>query len=160
MRQIKLTGGGFTTVDDDNYEHLSRWKWQLGNRGYPMRACPNSSGKVTTLTIHSVVMGKKDGFEIDHIDGDKTNNQRSNLRFATRGQNRANSRLGKNNKSGYRGVRLKDKKWVAQITVLGKNIYLGRFEIKEDAALAYNSAAEFFHKEFATLNQVKVEANV
>lgn len=96
------------------------------------------------------VHGYWPGMEIDHRDGDKQNNRLSNLRLATRQQNVQNRGIGRVNTSGIKGVSCrKNGKWTAQITVCGRNIYLGRFVDKEDAARAYASAARQYHGEFA-----------
>jgi hypothetical protein len=89
--------------------------------------------------------------EIDHIDGDSLNNNRSNLRAATRAQNSQNRSKQKNNASGIKGVSLDKRrsKWLAQIQSDGTHYYLGRFDTKEDAAEAYRKAANKLHKEFA-----------
>ena len=90
--------------------------------------------------------------QIDHIDGNKTNNRIENLREATNGQNRANSKT--SNINGLKGVRklkwIKDvgKCWAAQITINKKTIYLGTFYSAHEAHLAYCDAAKKFHGDF------------
>jgi hypothetical protein len=84
---------------------------------------------------------------IDHRDGDKANNAWSNLRPATRAQNRANSRTKTNSKGVSRERRCVS--WRAEIRVNGKLIYLGSFKAKEDAASAYSAAAKLHFGEFA-----------
>ena len=89
--------------------------------------------------------------EIDHKDTDATNNKWDNLRLATRSQNCANSRLGKNNTSGYKGVSWNPvkKRWCAYIDYQGKRISLGRFINKQDAILVRQRTAEELFGEFA-----------
>ena len=87
-----------------------------------------------------------DRLDIDHIDGDRTNNRPSNLRLAERAQNLHNSRAHRDNQSGYKGVCRASKKsggtgWIAQIMVRGMYQYLGRFDTAQEAAVAYRSAA-------------------
>jgi hypothetical protein len=84
--------------------------------------------------------------EVDHIDGDKTNNCIANLRQASRKQNMEN-RVQPTGASGYRGVCwLKaNQKWRASIVHNGKNIYLGLFNTAEEASAMYRDAAAFFH---------------
>lgn len=93
--------------------------------------------------------------QVDHIDTNGLNNQRSNLRLA-RGQNAKNRKLYINNTSGYKGVHWrKDRNtWVAMITVNGNVIYLGSSRDKIEAARMYNTAARKYHGEFAHLNEV------
>ncbi len=93
----------------------------------------------------------------DHKDGNGLNNQRNNIRAATKSQNNMN-KIGRGS-SSYLGVYIhkKDavKKWRAQIKVNDKKIHIGVFEREEDAALAYNKMAIKYHKEFANLNIIK-----
>jgi hypothetical protein len=92
--------------------------------------------------------------QVDHIDGDGLNNQRSNLRPATQAQNMANSRKYSTNTSGFKGVgwHKAAKKWRADITFDYKTRYLGLFPTAEDAARAYDSAAKSLFGVFACLN--------
>lgn len=90
------------------------------------------------------------GFDIDHIDGDKTNNSPDNLRLATRSQNNYNARKRRNNTSGFKGVSF-DKsrgRWDARIRAEGKTRYLGRFDTAEAAKAAYDAAAKTLHDTF------------
>lgn len=95
---------------------------------------------------------------IDHKNGNKSDNSWSNLREATNQQNEANKPIGAKNTSGHKGAfwHKRHKKWLSQIKVGGKNIHLGTFKTKEEAALAYNEAAIKYFGEFAWLNKVKM----
>lgn len=86
---------------------------------------------------------------VDHIDGDSLNNTRSNLRIATRGQNRANSRPNRNNTTGFKGVRRRGTRYRAEITVDKKTTYIGTFDTPEAAHAAYVEAAKQHFGEFA-----------
>lgn len=79
--------------------------------------------------------------EIDHINRDRSDNRFANLRDVTRSLNRANSAIGANNMSGYRGVHRSGSKWVSSIRVDGKSFDLGRFESPEEALRAYVDAS-------------------
>lgn len=89
--------------------------------------------------------------EIDHINGEKTDNRWSNLRAATRIQNMHNRGIRSTNTSGFKGVTWSKSKskWVAQIVSNGKFHFLGHFLTKEKAHSAYQSASERLHREFA-----------
>ncbi len=88
---------------------------------------------------------------IDHWDTDKSNNSWGNLRSATQSQNLANQRISPVNTSGFKGVcwHKLGKKWMAQIKVDGRHIYLGLFETAEEAHAVYVAAAEHHFGEFA-----------
>ena len=88
--------------------------------------------------------------EIDHIDGNKSNNEIKNLRAATTIQNQQNARRRKDNVSGIKGVHLHKKtgKWCAQLKVNGKPKHLGLFSEPEAARKAVEMARQQFHGEF------------
>lgn len=94
--------------------------------------------------------GIPDGMEIDHVDGDRTNNRITNLRLATSSNNKWNRGKGKNNTSGYKGVCWDNqhKAWRSQICINYKRKLLGIFDSKEEAYAAYCKAAADFHLEF------------
>lgn len=89
--------------------------------------------------------------QIDHKNGNRSDNRWSNLREARDSQNNANSRLRKDNKSGLKGVfwRRDLNKWQAYINCSGKRYHLGYFSTKEEASAAYVEAAQRFFGEFA-----------
>ena len=88
---------------------------------------------------------------LDHIDGNKINNRIENLRPATIAENCRNSRIGKNNTSGVKGVNWDNhvKKWRARITVDRKTVMEKYFKTIEEAAEAVKKAREELHGEFA-----------
>ena len=148
MKQIPLTQGKFALVDDEDYEKLSQSKWN--ERGTRTNVYARTQGG---LSMHRLLMGSQ-GDEIDHIDGNGLNNQKSNLRVCTRAENSRNRKLGKTNKSGYKGVSWKteNKKWQVAIMKDAKQIHLGYFFCLIKAAKAYDKAAKKLFGEFAKLN--------
>lgn len=99
-----------------------------------------------------------DGVEIDHIDGNRSNNAASNLRYATSSQNKSNIfGAKKNSKSGIRGVCWHSlaNKWRAQVRVRKKTIHLGLFENIQDAEFAAKAAREKYFGEFSERHQIK-----
>ena len=95
--------------------------------------------------------------EVDHINGERTDNRWVNLRTCTTSQNQGNRKISKNNTSGYKGVSLnkRDSVWIACVEYKSKLIYLGGFNCKHEAALAYNKAAIKYFGEFAKLNIIR-----
>jgi hypothetical protein len=85
--------------------------------------------------------------QVDHKNRDKKNNRWGNLREATNGQNRANSKSSA--ASGMKGVYPNGKRWASVIRHNKKGHYLGTFDTKDQAYQAYTKAALTFHKEFA-----------
>ncbi len=93
-------------------------------------------------------------YEIDHINGIKSDNRLSNLRLATHSYNMANTELRSTNTSGKKGVcwHKQGKKWIAQITVNSKRIYLGLFDTIEEAHATYCHAAKEHFGQFARVD--------
>jgi hypothetical protein len=91
--------------------------------------------------------------EIDHIDGNPSNNRIENMRAADRLSNMKNVKRPSTNTTGFKGVRLhsQSKRWTAQIVADRKHRYLGSFDTPEDAYRAYCTAATALHGEFARL---------
>jgi hypothetical protein len=121
---------GRAKVDSDDIERCLRLKWRLAGRGYAY-SFEYIDGKQKHYKLHILIMGKKDSLEIDHINRDKLDNRKSNLRFVTHKENTFNQSVRVNNKSGIRGISYDSsrKKWIATIG----NRSLGRFKTKDEA---------------------------
>lgn len=152
-KSIPLTQGKFALVDDEDFEKLNKHKWTFQARGYAYRRNPDKE-KSLVLWMHRVIMNPECGMEVDHINGNKLDNRKENLRLATRSQNGHNMPLHKRNTSGFKGVTFwkRDNNWKSQITVDGKNLHIGYFEDPKDAAKAYDKSAREHFGEFARLN--------
>ena len=87
------------------------------------------------------------GFEIDHIDGCRSNNRFKNLRLVTRSENQQNRKPMKNTTSKYTGVHWcsKNKKWMARIIINRKYIHLGQFDYENEANASYLAAKKVYH---------------
>lgn len=118
---------GFFLIDIDDYYKLNHYCWNIDKSGYVV-ATDTESGK--TVKMHQLIAGK----HCDHINRDKTDNRRANLRKATETENKRNHKKRKDNTSGFTGVGFLRGKWTASISDgHGKAIYLGVFTDKEDA---------------------------
>jgi len=109
-----------------------------------------------TTTVHRIVFLYHHGYlpkEIDHINGNKSDNRIENLRDATHCQNMMNIKKYSLNTSGYKGVRLhkKAKKWIAEIKQNNKYHYLGLFDCPKKAYEVYCNKALELHGEFANI---------
>lgn len=85
---------------------------------------------------------------VDHKDRIKTNNKIDNLRLADQTQNMANSSAQKRNKTGFKGVLKKRKRFQARITFEGRSLYFGVYDTPEEAHAAYCEAAKNLFGEF------------
>lgn len=139
MKAIPLTKNKAAIVDDADFDYLSQWKWTTSTQGYAYRKEKSTIDPARpNVHLHRVVMDCPAGMVVDHINGNPLDNRRSNLRVCTQSTNLHNSRLAKNNKSGYQGV-FWDKssgKWVATLTVRGRSYRLGRHATLELAVEA------------------------
>lgn len=97
--------------------------------------------------MHREILKPNEGFETDHINRDRLDNRRSNLRACTTSQNAHNRRLRSDNKTGVMGIwfRKDSRKWTARIVVNGQRKILGCFISKEEAAMAYQQAAQQYY---------------
>lgn len=151
-RQIPLVNSSaFALVDDADYAFLMQWQWRLNNKGYAVRS-EVIAGKRVYVNMHRVILDAPRGRYVDHIDNNKLNNTRINLRLCTGSQNQANRRLHRNNTSGFKGVTRRGDRWHARIEVNGKSIHLGYHDSAHQASLVYDHAARRYFGDFARLN--------
>lgn len=140
--------GRTALLDDCDFDRASKMTWYLNVHGYAQEA------KRGTL-LHRMVMDAPLGVQVDHINGDKLDNRRENLRLCNNAQNARNQVRRITGQSTYKGVRRNGKRWQAQIGALGIHKTLGTYSTEEEAALAYNAAARHHFGAFASLNKVE-----
>ena len=157
IRLIPLTRGLNAIVDADDYERLTQRNWyawplRKGKAYYAMRKHSDNINKIVPL--HRDVIHCPDELQVDHINRNTLDNRKANLRIVDRFQNARNRSRNSNNKSGFKGVcwNKNEERWVASIRVNWKLLFLGYFDLAEDAARAYDKAAIEHFGEFAVLN--------
>lgn len=152
-KYLRLKHGGVTAVDDADYVRLSRHRWYLSN-GYATTKHPAKPGgrALHLFLLHTT----RD--QVDHINGDKLDNRRSNLRSVTRTQQSLNKARYKNNTSGFKGVSFHaaSGRWRARLRVAGVYRLCKLYGSPEEAARAYDQAARRFCRHFATFNFPRV----
>jgi hypothetical protein len=120
-------------VDRGDHERLSAHRWHLISTGYAARR--TTAG---TVLMHRELLGLTvdSSLEADHINRDKLDNRRANLRVATRSQNAQNTQARRGGTSRHRGVcwDKRDRVWRAQAQLNGRNVYIGGFKSEADAA--------------------------
>lgn len=139
MKMIELTQGKQTMVDDADYEWLNQFKWHYGQNGYAKRRKYFKGGGASFIYMHRLITYCPQDKEVDHINHDRLDNRRGNLRIVTRQQNNRNQRISKKNKSGVLGVHYAKHahKWRAQFKVNGVVKHLGYFDDINKAKEAY-----------------------
>jgi hypothetical protein len=153
MKEIKLINGLIALVDDADYEYLNQFKWRL-RHGYVART-NYINGIRHDITMSREIMQTPVGYDCDHKDHNKLNNQKSNLRNCTRSQNNMNQKLLEGRT--YKGVHYNGKYIRARIKIDGETIHLGYFATEKEAAIAYNTGALKYFGEFAYLNNIPNE---
>lgn len=158
---VPLSNAVIALVDEDIANSLGWNAWSATSCGSQWRAIrrPWINREYLTIYMHREIMSAEDGFDVDHkihpphqerlID-----NRRSNLRICEHVLNQRNTRLGRNNTSGFKGVTwdASQGKWAAALMLNYKRIALGRFDDKIAAARAYDAAAIELHGEYALTN--------
>jgi len=133
-------------VDDEDVEKILQHKWHLQN-GYVY------SSKVGTLHRFILNMPRKKMFlQVDHINGNKLDNRKINLRPVFSFQNQQNKKSSKEFKGIHKNNTSKQDRWSAIICYRGDSIYIGTYTNKYKAAKAYDIYAKKLFGEYAKLN--------
>ena len=132
------------TIDAEDWLRVKDYCWYVGN-GYVKAQV---SGK--SVLLHRFLMNPPDDMCVDHINGDPTDERKSNLRIVTKQQNAMNRKKHNNNQSGHTGVNWHKgaNKWAASIRYKGNYIHLGSFTNKEDAIKARKDAELKYYGEY------------
>jgi hypothetical protein len=158
IRLIPVGQGRYAIVDADDYHRLAKYKWRLCTNGHTFYAYRYSSTRAgkkrQRVWMHNQIIAIPEGLVCDHINHNGLNNRKANVRPATASQNNCNTRRKVKTTSRYRGVTrdARSNRYRARIEFNGRNIHLGTFDDKVDAAKAYDEAAKKYHGEFAILN--------
>lgn len=152
MKVVRSTNGVEVLVDDEDFEKISMLNWHVSRKGYAVNIV-KSKGTRRELNMHRYVMGLEstDPRIVDHINGNRIDNRRSNLRICTKAQNGWNQGKQKTNKTGYKGVSKNSccDSFCAQIRCNGVKHHLGSYPTAEEAYEVYCLAADLLHGEFA-----------
>ncbi len=146
MKRIAISGingrGKFAIVDDEDFEMVSGLRWFMSPQGYARRRAPGTTGNVTLL-MHRLINRTADGLQTDHINGDRLDNRRANLRSCSAAENAMNRGAAKNNSSGARGVSFIKSHglFAARIRVRRRLRFLGYFKTVAEASASYERAA-------------------
>jgi len=140
MKRIRLSQGKIAFVDDEDFEKVNEFKWNVAISGkkhkifYAARGFWNGSKQITKL-MHRFILDVPDGMVIDHIDGDGLNNQKSNLRIVTNRENCGNWHVEKRNRYKHVYWNKRKKRWYVEFYIdgLGKRLRFGLYRNEDDA---------------------------
>ncbi len=138
MIQIPLTKGLYATIDEEDYEYVSRFKWRAFNNGYTNYAVRSDrASNRMSIYMHRELLGDPERpNQVDHINRNGLDNRRKNIRVVTPQENQRNKGPQKNNIYSLRqGVTYHklNKKWQAQMQIDKKNVYIGSFSTEREA---------------------------
>jgi hypothetical protein len=155
MAQIPVGRERFALVDDEDAPFLSKHKWYEKESRHPRGTFyAQASIKGRTVYMHRLILGAAKGQIVDHINRNKLDNRRCNLRFCTPVENAWNAAhpLGA---SGFRGVAREKRtrnSWTARLEHKGRVVYIGSYRSAEEAARARDVVARQLFGGFAVLN--------
>lgn len=125
---------GVALIDDDDYPLVAPHSWYLNRDGYARTTIGGRGG--LRITMHRLILGfsRGDGNQTDHVNRDRLDNRRENLRPATHALNHQNKPANRGSSSQFRGVSREGGKWRAVVRLNGKNHHLGFYEDEVEAA--------------------------
>lgn len=139
-------------VDEQDIALVSKYTWCIGKDGYVVTNVHTSTGS-TLLLMHRLLMNPG-ALVVDHVNRDKLDNRRCNLRVCTQSQNTRNKGMYSNNTSGYTGVVKSRTKYKVQCRLNGVYTHHGTYTTTHAAAIVANIVRRELHGEFSTGNQV------
>lgn len=158
MKNLNLNKNFTALVDTDDYDWLRKNKWYVSNSGYAVRdqyiGKVNGKYKSRTVLMHREILNAPKGSDVDHTNGNRLDNRKSNIRVCTRSQNLANIKKSNKTSSLPRGVtRNSNKKsrkdFVVRIHKKRKLCFLGYYDNLIEAEEAYLVNKKIIYGEFA-----------
>lgn len=149
MKKIPLTKGKFALVDDEDFDYLGQWKWSFSGQ-YAVRGAYlgriDGKDRYRRVYMHRDINKTPRGMETDHINQDKLDNRKTNLRSVNKGQNNRNRKAYKCNVTGIVGVvwYKQTQRYCAQIVIDKKRKHLGYYVNINDAIQARKAAEQLY----------------
>lgn len=158
MKKIKLTRGKYAIVDAATFAELAQYRWHFSNGTACRWDC--SPPKRLLQIAHSILKPGRVKKFVDHINGDRLDNRKENLRRATPTENQCNAKKHCDGKLKYKGIckrhlfRNRKKPYYAVIQIKGKRYFSPMCRTQKEAAIHYNNLAVKHHGKFARLNAI------
>lgn len=135
--RVTLKSGLVMLVDAQDAPLARRYAWRVNAGGYASRNAHGDDGRQHTELFHRTIVGAPRDAYVDHINWDKLDNRRCNLRLVTKSQNGQNRRAAQpSSQTGIRGVQKCRDRYRARLKVMGKEIWLGTYLSLEEASRA------------------------
>ena len=133
-------------IDNEDKVFLKGYRWYINSSGYICRSPKMINYKYEKIEryLHRLIIKAKKGQIIDHINNNKLDNRKINLRIVTSRQNCLN-RKNTNNKTGFRGVQKVGRKFKSYISIYNKTLSLGYYNTPQEASQVYN---KFYEQSF------------
>ena len=148
MKTILLKSGEKVLVDKEDFALLNSRKWHMDSQGYAR----SYVSRKKFMSMHRLVNDTQEGKITDHINQNKLDNRKCNLRTASRSLNTRNAPIRIDNTSGYKGVCKRGNRWEVGIGHNKVHIHVGSYGTKIEAARAYDEASVKYHGKFGKLN--------
>jgi hypothetical protein len=147
LKEIVLANDrGVALVDADDYDELSKHAWHIQSSGYAQTDIRDGDGRKRKPLMHRLILSPPVGLVVDHYDGNKLNNRRSNLRIVTQGVNIFHAhRARRDNQAGAVGINVEDGRFRARIKHNGTAHHIGYFDDIHDAVGARLKAEVKFY---------------
>jgi hypothetical protein len=151
LRKLWRPSGEFALVDAEDFHLVCHLKWRIHSDGYAITSqLGQPQTKRTNIYMHRLIIKPGKGLQADHINGNRLDNRRCNLRVATSSQNNSNNSRRRIGLTGYRGVSWcrHREKYVARVQHKNKEFFLGSYSDPKSAHAAYVRMAKKLHQEF------------
>ena len=158
-KNTDLNGNNYFYFDIEDYDKIKIYNWYFEKeRGYIVTE-KRINKKRTTIRLHRLITGLEDkDLFIDHINHNKYDNRKINLRIVTKSQNSQNRKIQSNNTTGYPGVYWDNdrEKWTSYIKKDGNSKRIGRYKTFEEAVAARKEAENNYFGEYSYNNSIKL----
>lgn len=150
-------------IDKEDYELASQYIWRISKKRNKFYLISGSYSKGTQLYLHHLLIGKpKDGYEVDHIDGNSLNNHRNNLRFLSKSNNARLTQSRYDCLIGIKGISYnkKSKKYTVDFTYNKQRFYFKEFISIEEAVWCRYCIEKYFNIDILIHNPLFEEYNI
>lgn len=143
--------------DLEDYEKIKNYCWYINNTNY---VCSHINKK--NIMLHRIILNPPKDMFIDHINHQKADNRKENLRICTMQENNINRSIQSNNKSGIAGVwfDIRRNRWTAELTYNGRAKYRRNFKNLNDAIRARRDAEKKYFGEYRCDEVYSTKSNI